>query len=388
MTDLLRGTVVTPSGTIDDGVVALADGLIAEVGPASAFSRASLPAPSDRVYVPGMVDVHCHGGGGFGFPDSDADGARAAAAHHLGRGTTTLLASLVSAAPDKLLERIATLSPLVDDGTVAGLHLEGPFLAREVCGAQDPRFIIDGDPELLRRLLEAAGGRISSMTVAAETPHFAELSQLLSNAGSVVSVGHTAGDYDTVAAALGTPSGNVSITHLFNGMRPMHHRHPGAVGASLKVAAEGRAVAELVGDGIHLASGTVAMVFATVGADHIALISDAMQAAGMPDGQYSLGPLEVTVGGGVARLTTADGTPGPIAGGTSSVLDVFGRAVRYSGVSLADAARAGATTPARLLGLRDRGELAAGLRADLLELSPELDLLRVIRGGVEVEIQA
>ncbi|WP_371820954.1 N-acetylglucosamine-6-phosphate deacetylase [Tsukamurella sp. PLM1] len=381
---MLRGTVVTPSGTIDDGVVALADGLIAEVGPASAFPPAGLPAPSDDVYVPGMIDVHCHGGGGHGFPDSDADGARAAAAHHLGRGTTTLLASLVSAAPEKLLERIATLAPLVDDGTVAGLHLEGPFLAQEVCGAQDPRYIIDGDPALLATLLDAGGGRIRSMTLAAETAHYAELARQLSDAGAVVSVGHTAGDYDTVAAALDTPAGPVSITHLFNGMHPMHHRHPGAVGAALKVAGEGRAVAELVGDGIHLASGTVAMVFATVGADHIALISDAMQAAGMPDGQYTLGPLEVTVGAGVARLTTPDGSRGAIAGGTSSVLDVFARAVQHSGVSLADAARAGATTPARLLGLQDRGELAAGLRADVLELTSDLRLQRVIRGGVEV----
>lgn len=381
---MLRGTVVTPSGTIDDGVVALAGATISEVGPASAFPAAQLPAPSDLVYVPGMIDVHCHGGGGFGFPDSDADGARAAARHHLLRGTTTLLASLVSAAPEKLLERIAVLSPLVDDGTVAGLHLEGPFLAAEVCGAQDPRFIIDGDPALLRRLLDAADGRIASMTVAAETSHFAELARLLSEAGAVVSVGHTAGDYDTVTAALAAPPGPVSITHLFNGMHPMHHRHPGAVGAALAVAAEGRAVAEVIGDGVHLAAGTVAMVFATVGADHIALISDAMQAAGMPDGQYTLGPLDVTVGGGVARLTTPSGTPGAIAGGTASVFDVFARTVRDSSVSLADAARAGATTPARLLGLTDRGELAPGLRADLLELSGDLSLRRVIRGGTPV----
>lgn len=384
MSELLRGTVVTPSGAIDDGALALADGRITEVGPASAFPATTLPAPSDRVYLPGMIDVHCHGGGGFGFPDSDADGARAAAAHHLGRGTTTLLASLVSAAPDKLLERIATLAPLVDDGTVAGLHLEGPFLAQEVCGAQDPRYIIDGDPALLETLLDAAGGRIRSMTVAAETAHFTGLARQLSEAGAVVSVGHTAGDYDTVVAGLTAPTGPVSITHLFNGMHPMHHRHPGAVGAALKVAGEGHAVAEIIGDGVHLAAGTVAMVFATVGPDHIALVSDAMQAAGMPDGQYALGPLDVTVGGGVARLSTPDGTPGAIAGGTSSVLDVVVRAVRHSGVPLADAARAGATTPARLLGLKDRGELSAGLRADVVELSAELELLRVLRAGEQV----
>lgn len=384
MIEVLRGTVVTPDAVLDDGVVVIEDGMITEVNSADTLAPHVRSEPTDRVYVPGMIDVHCHGGGGFGFPDSDTNGARSAAAHHLSRGTTTMLASLVSAAPEKLLERIETLAPLVDDGTVAGLHLEGPFLAAQVCGAQDPRYIIDGDPKLLRRLLTAAEGRISSMTVAAETAHFDEIARLLHHAGAVVSVGHTAGDYDTVVAGLGVSPGPVSITHLFNGMHPMHHRDPGAVGAALTVAGKGRAVAELIGDGVHLAAGTVAMVFATVGCEHIALISDAMQAAGMPDGQYTLGPLDVTVGGGVARLTTADGTPGAIAGGTASVFDVFARAVRESGVPIVDAARAGATTPARLLGLTDRGSISPGLRADILELGPDLTLERVLRAAATV----
>ncbi|MFC7754416.1 N-acetylglucosamine-6-phosphate deacetylase [Tsukamurella soli] len=391
---ILRGTVVTRDGLIADGVVSVSGEFIDWVGPTAAFpgggadgagANPAVPPPSDSVLVPGMVDVHCHGGGGYGFPDSPADGARYAARHHLRRGTTTLLASLVSASPERLLERIAMLSPLVDDGTVAGLHLEGPFLATECCGAQDPRFIIDGDPELLARLLAAGGGRIRSMTVAPETPHFAELAMALTAAGAVVSVGHTAGDFDTVTAGIAGAGGPVSITHLFNGMKPMHHRDPGAVAASLAAASRGAAVAELIGDGVHLAAGTVALVLAAAGADHTAFVSDAMQAAGMPDGQYRLGPLDVTVGGGVARLTTEDGSPGAIAGGTSSVLDVFARAVRLSGASLVEAARAGATTPARLLGLTDRGALAAGLRADVLELDPDLTLRQVIRGGTPVE---
>lgn len=359
------------------------------MGPAAAYP-ASVPAPGDAVLVPGMIDVHCHGGGGYGFPDSDAGGARAAAAHHLGRGTTTMLASLVSAAPDTLAERIAMLAPLVDDGTVAGVHLEGPFLAAACCGAQDPRYLIDGDPALLDRLLRLGGGRVRSMTLAPETSHFAELAALLRRAGAVVSAGHTNADFETAAKAIATaadlppgprPGEPVSITHLFNGMAPMHHRAPGPVAAALAAAARGRAVTELIGDGVHLAAGTVAMVFATLGADRIALVSDAMQAAGMPDGQYTLGPAEVTVDGGVARLRTADGSPGAIAGGTASVLDVFARTVQHSGVPLVDAARAGATTPARLLGLTDRGALTAGLRADILELGPDLSLRRVRRAG-------
>ncbi|MDF0528492.1 amidohydrolase family protein [Tsukamurella sp. 8F] len=377
---ILRGSVVTPEGAIDDGIVATAGELIAWVGPVEAWRGGTVPDPSDAILVPGMVDVHCHGGGGYGFPDSDADGARLAARHHLSRGTTTVLASLVSAAPEKLLERIETLSPLVDEDTVVGLHLEGPFLAAECCGAQDPRYIIDGDPALLTEWLDAAGGRIRSMTIAPETPHFGELATRLSAAGAVVSVGHTAGDFDTVAAAFDA-DGTFSITHLFNGMRPMHHRSPGAVAAALTAASTGRAVAELIGDGVHLAAGTVAMVHALAGPEHVAFVSDAMQAAGMPDGHYTLGALDVTVGGGIARLTRDDGAPGAIAGGTSCVLDVVARAVHASSIPLADAVRSGATTPARLMGLSDRGSLVAGLRADILELAPELTLRQVIRGG-------
>ncbi len=381
---VVRGTVITRDAAIDDGVVAWSGETIDWVGPAGRFHGAALPEPSDSVLVPGMVDVHCHGGGGYGFPDSSADGARYAARHHLLRGTTTLLASLVSAPPAKLLERIEILSPLVDDGTVAGLHLEGPFLAAECCGAQDPTHIIDGDPELLAQLLDAGGGRVRSMTLAPETSHYPELAKALTAAGAVVSVGHTAADFDTVTTSIAAVDGPVSVTHLFNGMKPMHHRDPGAAGASLAAAATGGAVVELIGDGVHLAAGTVEMVLRTVGANQVALVSDAMQAAGMPDGHYRLGPLDVTVGGGVARLTSAHGSPGVIAGGMASLLDVVVRAVRQSHVRLVDAVLAGATTPARLLGLADRGELAAGLRADVLELGPDLALRRVIRAGIDV----
>jgi N-acetylglucosamine-6-phosphate deacetylase len=166
------------------------------------------------------------------------------------------------------------------------------------------------------------------------------------------------------------------VTHLFNGMPPLHHRDPGPVAACLGAAARGSAVVELVADGVHLAPATVRAVFDLVGADSIALVTDAMAAAGMPDGSYVLGPVAVRVKDGVARL--ADG--GAIAGGTAHLLDVVRETVR-AGVPLVAAVRAASTTPAGVLGRTDVGAVAEGGLADLVLVDDDLRPLRVLRRG-------
>jgi N-acetylglucosamine-6-phosphate deacetylase len=377
---LLRGRVVTATGVLPDGVVRVDGTRIGWVGPATELPAEDLPAASEVTLLPGLVDVHCHGGAGHGFPEADTDGVRAAAAHHRAHGTTTLLASLVSAPVDTLLERVRMLAPLVHAGELDGLHLEGPFLSVARCGAQDPASIVPGDPGLLQQLLVAGGGAVRSMTLAPETAHHAELVSLLRSHGTVPSIGHTDADAATTAAAIeAAGAGPLSATHLFNGMPPLHHRSPGPVAACLAAAARGALVVELIGDGVHLADETVASVFALVGADRVALVTDAMAAAGMPDGDYPLGPLDVRVRGGVARL--AGSGDQPIAGGTARLVDVVRRAVTSAGVPLADAVTAAARTPARLLGLDDRGELAAGFRADVLVTDAGLVPLAVLQAG-------
>ncbi|WP_348537686.1 N-acetylglucosamine-6-phosphate deacetylase [Nocardia neocaledoniensis] len=389
-----EGVVVSADGVvrgrlagagIADGVVEFVDGRISWVGAAAdhpAMER--LPAATDELIMPGLIDVHCHGGGGFGFPNADAAGARVAAAEHRAQGTIGLLGSLVSAQPEVLVRQAGLLADLVEDGTLLGIHLEGPFLNATRCGAQDPAAIIPGDPALFERVWEASRGTVRSMTLAPETAHYPELLIAMRRHGVLPSLGHTDADAATTSARIAEATGGpITATHLFNGMPELHHRSPGPVAACLAAAGRGDMVLELIADGVHLAAETVAMVFDTVGPDRITLVSDAMAAAGLGDGDYQLGALDVRVREGVARLATDDGLPGAIAGGTARLLDVLRWTVRRAGVPLADAVTAATRTPAHVLGLRDRGTLTVGARADLLVTDQSLQPRRVFVAGTE-----
>ena len=389
----LRGRIVTPDAVHDDGLVVVDGERITWVGPVSAAPDDVTVPPADLeppTILPGLVDLHCHGGGGASFPDAtDASAARTAVTEHLAHGTTSLVASLVTADREALLTSAALLADLADAGELAGIHLEGPFLSRARCGAQNPAFMVPGDAALVRELAAAARGHLVSMTLAPEVPGILGADGAivaLARTGALPSIGHTDASAEltdtaidaarSALAAPGSRSARPTVTHLFNGMRPVHHRDPGAVAACLGAAARGRAVVELVADSVHLAPATVRAVFDMVGPAGIALVTDAMAAAGMPDGDYVLGPMSVQVRDGVARLT--DG--GAIAGGTAHLLDT----VRWSvsiGVPLVDAVRAASTTPANVLGRPDIGALEAGRRADLVVVDAELRVVQVMLAG-------
>ncbi|MGG7101871.1 N-acetylglucosamine-6-phosphate deacetylase [Rhodococcus sp. 24CO] len=379
---ILRGKLIAGGRMLADGVVETSGDRVVWAGPASDRTD-PLPEPADSstTIIPGLVDVHCHGAGGFGFPEADRDGSTTAADHHRRNGTTSLIGSLVSAPPEILHRRIELLASLVDGGTLAGIHLEGPFLSVLRCGAQDPASILDGDPALLESLLTAGRGHIRSMTIAPETAHFAELSTMLAENGVVVSIGHTDASNPTATRSIAhSAHAPLSATHLFNGMAPMHHREPGTVAACLAAAARGQMVVELVGDGVHLADETVSTVFDLVGPHQIALVSDAMAAAGMPDGRYPLGPLDVDVVDGVARLAGQGDTA--IAGGTSRLMDIVRRTVLDAGVDLLSAVTAATATPAALLGLTGIvGDLVPGCRADLVVTDEKLLPRAVMASG-------
>ncbi|EWT02658.1 N-acetylglucosamine-6-phosphate deacetylase [Intrasporangium oryzae NRRL B-24470] len=330
--------------------------------------------------LPAYVDLHCHGGGGAAFTDLDADAAAAAARHHHRRGTTSLLASLVTMSPADLERGVAILADLADDGLVDGIHLEGPWIAEARCGAHDPALLRDAERAEVDRLLEVGRGHVRQVTLAPERTNGLELVRWLTDAGVHAAVGHTTATYEQVGGAV--EAGADLATHLFNGMDPWHHRTPGAVPALLREAARGGMTLELVADGTHLADGTTATVVDLVGPSRVAFVSDAMAAAGIGDGAYLLGGLPVVVTDGVARLERdPDGTaPGAIAGGTSHVGDIVARAVR-GGMPLPYAAQCGSRTPAALLGLADRGTLRAGTRADIVIVDDAGTVQQVMRAG-------
>lgn len=395
----LRGRVVTPTAVFEDGVVVVEGETIAWVGPAVEAARHGWPdLPSARqtppTLLPGLVDLHNHGGGGVGFPDARApDEARVAVREHLAHGTTTLVASLVTAAPATLRQRVAVLAALADAGELAGIHLEGPFLSTTRCGAQDPDLIQVPDPDLVRELAEAAHGYLVTMTVAPELVGIVGdggVNDALIRAGALPSFGHTDASWTETSAAVtdarvrldatpGRRSARPTVTHLFNGMRPLAHRDPGPIPELLAAAGRGDVVVELIGDGTHLAPELVRSIFELVGAENVALVTDAMAAAGMADGAYRLGSQDVTVTDAVARLTQG----GAIAGGTAHLLDVV-RLTVAGGVPLIDAVRAAATTPATVLGDARVGALEVGRRADVVITDPDLRVIQVLRAGMVV----
>ncbi|QKE83100.1 amidohydrolase family protein [Arthrobacter sp. NEB 688] len=303
----------------------------------------------------GLVDIHCHGAAGAEL-GSTTEGSRTAAAHHRAAGVEHLVASLVSAPFDDLVAQVATLGPLVADGTLAGIHLEGPFLAHGRRGAHDPAALTDPDPALVERLAEAAAlagapDALRQMTIAPERPGADRLVRALVEHGVRPAVGHTEADAAVTARTLATVAdlqgAPALVTHLFNGMAPMHHRAGGPVAAALAAAARGDAVVELIADGVHVAPEVVRMVFETVGPGGIALVSDAMAATGLGDGRYRLGGLEVEVHEGTARTTDT----GSIAGSTSTLADCVRWCLEVVGLPEDDVLATASTTPARALGL-------------------------------------
>ena len=372
---VLSGTVVTPTRVVDDGVVEVRGDRLGYVGPHDGW-HGETPEPAGLL-VPGFVDSHCHGGGGHSATTTDHDAIAAVAAHHLARGTTSMLASLVSAPTEAITAQVAAIADLVLEGgsPIVGSHLEGPWLSHARCGAHDPAELAEPDADAARGWLAAGRGTVRMVTLAPELPRSGAVSDLLEDAGVLAAHGHTDADAGSFAAALRarrTPH----VTHLFNGMPPLHHREPGAPGAALRELARGSTTVELIADGVHLADETVSLVFDVDPGGHVVLVSDAMAAAGLPDGDFELGSMAVRVTDGIARVDN-----GSIAGGTSHLADLVHRCVTVAGVDPVVVVAAASTTPAALLGLGDRGALATGLRADVLSLTDDWRVDRVMRGG-------
>lgn len=374
---LSAGAVVTDGAVLRPGWVEVEAGLVVRVGRGAPPRPADVVAP-EGVVVPGFVDIHVHGGGGTSFTSGSRDEALAALAAHRAHGTTTSMASLVSARPAELLSQVSVLADLVEEGQAAGIHLEGPWLARKRCGAHDPDALRAPEPDEVRALLEAGRGTVRMVTIAPELPGALETIRSAVDHGVVMAVGHTQATYDETRAAI--DAGATVATHLFNAMRPINHREPGPVTALME---DPRVMVEVILDGVHLHPAIYGQVLDCVAPSRVALVTDAMGAAGMPDGEYALGALPVTVAGRVARVSGSD----TIAGSTATTDLLFREAARLgpSGPdeALLSAVEQTSVAPARAVGL-PVGRLAVGDPADLVVLDRLLAPTSVMRGGAWV----
>jgi N-acetylglucosamine-6-phosphate deacetylase len=370
------GRVATPDGVLDPGWVLVEHGLISAVGGGTPVDRpdAHRTDAKGAWVVPGFVDIHCHGGGGAYF--TDADRVEQAVAAHRRHGTTTMLASLVSRPVPELVEQVAALREFVTGGLLAGVHLEGPFLSAARCGAHDPAVLRPPDAASVDTLLAAGQGTIRMVTVAPELDGAVPAVKRLVDGGVLAAVGHTDALAEDVVPAV--DAGASVATHLFNGMRPLHHREPGPIGTLLD---DERVTVELICDLVHLHPTVVRLAARHAGTGRTVLITDAISAAGAGDGVYDIGGLEVTVTDGIPTLAGG----GSLAGSTLTMDTAFRNLVHSCGLGILDAVAASSTRPAELLGLGDTtGRIAEGYAADLVLLDDGLAPNAVMKAGAWV----
>ncbi len=369
--------IATGAEVVRPGWIEVAHGRIVGLGPGSPLRPADV-ALGEVTLVPGFVDTHAHGGGGESFSDATQKATSGAVGLHERHGTTSIMASLVSAPPAELLRQVDVLAAQVEDGLLSGIHLEGPWLSPHRCGAHEPTALRHPDPRELDAVLAAGRGTVRMVTIAPELPGALELIRRIVGAGAVAAVGHTDGTYDEARAAI--EAGASVATHLYNAMRSVHHREPGPVVALME---DDRVTLEMITDGTHVHPALYRGVVRQAGSDRVALVSDAMAAAGMPDGEFELGPLAVHVVDGVARLAGSD----TIAGSTATMDRLFRFALAQADpdpdTALLSAVRQSSVVPARALGLPHDG-LAVGAPANLVVLGAGLGVERVMRAGAWV----
>ena len=371
---LTADTIATGSELLRPGWIEVTQSAVVAVGGGDPPRTADRDLGA-RTVVPGFVDTHLHGGAGANFSAAVASETSTAVALHRRFGTTTMVASLVTAGPDELLRQVRGLADDVRAGLIDGIHLEGPWLSVTRCGAHQPSLMRDPDPAEIDRVLEAGAGTIRMVTIAPEREGALAAIRQIVDAGVVVAIGHTEATYEQTRAAIA--AGATVGTHLFNAMRPIDRREPGPAIALLE---DPSVTVEVITDGVHVAPAIYRHVAMSAGPDRVSLITDAMAATGMSDGVYHLGPLAVDVVGGVARVAGSD----TIAGSTATMDRVLRFAVGNAGLppdeALMQAVRQSSINPARALGLPSEG-LTPGADADLVVLDGDLVVSAVMRRG-------
>jgi N-acetylglucosamine-6-phosphate deacetylase len=347
-------------GELVSGDIEIVDGLIARVGLASANGRG--------IAAPGFIDLQVNGFAGVDFFDADNAGYERAGEALVETGVTAYLPTFISAPEERLITALAAIPSLPTGPRILGAHVEGPFLSPRRLGAHPSDARRDPDTGLATRLL--AAGPVRLMTIAPELPSALDLLAFLVERGVAVSCGHT--DATAAEAHAAFDAGAVTVTHLFNAMRPFNHRDPGIAGAAL---ARADVIVQILVDDVHLAPETVGLVWRAA-AGRVALVTDAMAAAAIGDGDFALGDVGVEVRDGVARRAE----DGVLAGSILTMIDAV-RNLHALGASLERSLEAASVVPARVLGLRGAGRIEVGNAADIVVLDESLEVERVLVGG-------
>jgi N-acetylglucosamine-6-phosphate deacetylase len=381
---LVKNTrIVTPAGILDDGWLWMRNGVIAAIGRSGTDSipdEANVAETADGNggwLLPGFIDLHVHGGAGFDFMDASREAFLAITRFHSRHGTTSMLATTVTSSHRALTNVLESVRDFMREdmpyARLLGVHIEGPFISPKWRGAQNPAYITPPRPDWLEQWNRAFPGVIRLQTLAPETEGAPDYIRMLVAAGIIPACGHTDATYEEIRQA--AACGLRHAVHTFNAMRPYHHREPGTVGAILT---DDRIMAEVIADGHHVHPAGIRLLLAAKGADRVILVTDAVAAAGMPNGVYELGGLKVVMADGTVRLHD----DGSLAGSALTMIDAFRFMVNEVGVPIPDACKMASANPARQLGLdASIGTLEPGKRADVLLLDDALSLRHVWVGG-------
>lgn len=388
----INARIYTPNRTIEQGYLRANNGIIEEfddqntldIKEKSTNAGVTIIDLEGKQLIPGFIDVHVHGGGGFDVMSGRPEDIDGMSIYHASKGTTTFLATTLTASPEAIKQALEAIKKAMDKGTtgasVAGVHLEGPFLNPERCGAQNPAHIIAPSLEALSIYQECSGHTIALITVAPEMPGAMELIRYAVGQGMTVSIGHSAASLEIVQQAV--ELGASQITHLFNGMNPLHHRNPGVPGAGLIL---DKLAVELICDHIHVHPDLIGLVFRAKPSDKVLFITDCMSASGLIDGPYHLGDLPVMMKEGQVRLLNNDGTVGSLAGSCLTMDRALLNGMRATGATLEALLPALTINPARQVGLhKHKGTIEAGKDADLVVLDEKYQVVATFVNGRNV----
>ncbi|MCT4565980.1 MAG: N-acetylglucosamine-6-phosphate deacetylase [Maledivibacter sp.] len=361
---------------ISDGSLVVSDGRIAEIGSQIDYKDIDIMDLSEYKIIPGLIDMHIHGAKGYDTMDSSYEAINEISKYLAQNGVTGFLPTTVTADWERIRAAVKNVHDTMEKGvggaSIIGSYIEGPFITEKNKGAHPSQFIRKIDSEEIDGLIDDGKGSIRVITIAPEKEDALELIKDLNSRGIKISIGHTDATFNETKCAIENGA-NIAV-HTFNGMRGLHHREPGVLGAVLSIE---DIYAELIADFVHVHPEAIKILVKCKGAENISLISDCMRAGGLADGEYKLGELEVVVKDSVPRLPS-----GALAGSTFKIINGIKNMVNTVGVAPLDAVHMASFVPAKMLGIdKEYGSIKEGKRANLTVIDDSYNVIMTIVDG-------